>query len=170
MTEKPIRLVRDLMTVGVQTCSLSTPIIEIAALLLAENLEAVVVLDGEGHAPGIVSRAELARAYGRGDWGALTAEDVMRDGVPQLPPDIPVTAAAQLMQDMATRVVFLTHHAGGVVYPAAMLTYTHLLRHLAGADHAALDDLGVKARRESPVDTFTRRRDAARRRAEQDEE
>ncbi|OGO37085.1 MAG: hypothetical protein A2W35_02790 [Chloroflexi bacterium RBG_16_57_11] len=43
-------LVRDLMTVGVATCSPDTPIDDIARLLLDKGLEAVVVLDPvDGH-------------------------------------------------------------------------------------------------------------------------
>ena len=161
MTER--LLVRDLMTVGVATCSPDTSVIEVTRLLLDRELEGVVVLDHEGHAVGVVSREELVRAYGRGDCHSLTAEDVMRDGVPQLPPDIPLTAAAQLMQDQGVRVVFLMHHAGGIEYPAATLSYRHLLRHLAAQSDDDLRDLGIAAERQAPLDTFVQKRDAARR-------
>jgi hypothetical protein len=63
------------------------------------------------------------------------------------------------------RIVFMMHHAGGIEYPAAMLSYTHLLRHLAAKDGADLADLGIEAARESPLETFIRRRNEARRRA-----
>jgi hypothetical protein len=82
--------------------------------------------------------------------------------VPTVPPDVPLTAAAQIMLDMNVRAVYMTHHAGGIEYPAAWLTYTHLLRHLVGDD---LADLGIRADRESPLDTFLRRREEARKRA-----
>ncbi len=39
------------MTVGVTTCSLGTPISEIAHLMIEKDLEAVVVLDEEGERP-----------------------------------------------------------------------------------------------------------------------
>ena len=55
-------LVRDLMTVGVLTCSTSTSITVISQALLEKNVEAVVVLDDEGHAVGIVGRDELVQA------------------------------------------------------------------------------------------------------------
>jgi CBS domain-containing protein len=162
-----IKLVRDLMKVGVKTCPMSTPIIEIARLLLDADLEAVVVLDEEGHAVGIVSQDELVRAYGRDDIQELTAESIMREQVPQIPPDIPVTAAAQIMHDLRVRVVFLMHNADGISYPAASLSYKHLLRALCDAD---LKDLGIKAARQSPIETFIQRRDAARRRAQSHDE
>ena len=86
----------------------------------------------------------------------------MRDGVPQVPPDIPLVAAAQLMQDLKVRTLFLMHHAGGIEYPAAMISYKHLLRHLAADNEAELRDLGIRAERKTPLEMFIQRRDAAR--------
>jgi CBS domain-containing protein len=163
--EKPTipALVRDLMSVGVLTCSPETPIDRLTRLLLDKDLEGIIVLDQQGHAAGTVTHDDLVTAYGRGDYYDLTAEDVMQDGVPQIPPNIPLTAAAQLMQDMNTRIVFLMHHAGGVEYPAAMLSYKHLLRHIAMEELDDLRDLGIEAERESPLEMFVKRRDEARR-------
>lgn len=158
------QLVRDLMTVGVPTCSPDTPIVDLARLILQKDLEAVVVLDQEGHALGVVSRDELVTAYTRDMAGLMTAEQVMRDGVPQVPPDIPLTAAAHIMQDLGVRVLFLMHHSSGIEYPAAMITYQHILRHLASENLQDLRDLGVRAERQSPLEAFVARRDAARKR------
>jgi CBS domain-containing protein len=166
MTERV--LVRDLMAVGVATCPLDAPIVDVARLLLDKQLEAVVVLDAEGHGAGIVGREELARAYIREDCRSLTAEDVMSDEIPEVPPDIPLVAAAQLMRDRGWRVVFLTHHAGGIKYPAASLSYTHLLRHLAARGDEDLRDLGVAAARKTPLESFIEKREAARRAASRD--
>jgi CBS domain-containing protein len=160
------RLVRDLMSVGVLTCSPGTPVVELTRTLLEKELEGAVVLDDRGHAAGFVSRDDLVRAYAAGeDVHNLAVEAVMQDGVPQIPPDIPLTAAAQIMQDRALRIVFLMHHAGGIEYPAAMLSYTHLLRHLAMESVEDLSDLGIRADRESPLESFIKRRDEARRQA-----
>ena len=156
-------LVRDLMTVGVATCPPDTSIKGVARLLLDKDLESVVVLDQEGHAVGVVSRDELIDAYGQNAPDDLTAEDVMSAGVTELPPDIPLTAAAQLMRDQGVRAVFLMHHAGGIEYPAAVLTYAHLLRHLTAESDDDLNDLGIAAARKSPVEAFIEKRDAARR-------
>jgi CBS domain-containing protein len=157
-------LVRDLMSVGVATCPPDAPLQDIARLLLDKALEAVVVLDPDGAAIGVVSQDELVHAYARGDWGELTAESVMREGVPQVPPDIPLSAAAQLMQDKGVRVVFLMHNASGIIYPAAALAYQHLLRHLAARSDDDLQDLGIAAARKAPLEQFIEKRDAARRR------
>ncbi|MEJ2749201.1 MAG: CBS domain-containing protein [Anaerolineae bacterium] len=159
------KLVRDLMSVGVPTCALDDLVVELARWFLEKNIEGAVVLDEHGHGAGVVTHDELVHAYAQGDYEQLTAQDVMRPEMPVVPPDIPLTAAAQIMQDMGVRVVYMTHHAGGIEYPAAYLTYKHLLRHLAARDEEELKDLGIKAEREAPLETFFRRRDEALRRA-----
>jgi predicted transcriptional regulator len=137
---------------------------------LNHDLEAVIALDAEGHAAGVVSQDELAQAYARDNRDRLTVEAIMRESVPQIPPDIPLAAAAQIMRDQGVRALFLMHHAEGISYPAAMITYRHLLRHLAARDRSELTDLGVRAEREAPLMSFIKRRDEARQRALSPEE
>lgn len=164
MSEKPNpsapNLVRDLMTVGVVTCSPLTPIKRIVQAVLEKDLEAVVVLDAEGHALGFVGQDELVRAYALGNYEELVAQDIMKDGIPQIPPDIPLAVAAQIMQDQNLRVFYLTHHAGGIEYPAALITYKHFLRLLDMKEIEEIEDLGIKAKRQAPLDAFFERRDA----------
>lgn len=159
------KLVRDLMKVGVLTVPLTGPVPDVARLILEKDLEGVVVLDEEGHGVGVITRDDLVCAYCREDVRGLTAEAIMSEGVPQLPPDIPLTAAAKMMHDNHWRVVFLMHNAGGIIYPAASLSYTHLIRHLAARDQADLKDLGIAAARRAPLDIFIEKRDAAKREA-----
>ena len=59
MTNTTPKLVRDLMTVGVVTCNTHTPVKVLAQAVLDKDLEAVVVLDLEGHALGIVGQDQL---------------------------------------------------------------------------------------------------------------
>lgn len=163
MTER--KLVRDLMSVGVPTCSMETSIKEVARLLLNGDIDCVVVADTEGHAQGVIDQDDLVKAYTREDWSSLAAEDVMQERVPQIPPDIPLTAAAQMMRDMHVRSVFMMHHASGIIYSAAVLTYKHFLRHMAAENDSEIMDLGNQAARKSPLETFIAKRDAHRRKA-----
>ncbi|HJW89519.1 MAG TPA: CBS domain-containing protein [Anaerolineales bacterium] len=151
------------MTVGVATCSPDTPVAELARLILERGMEDLVVLE-DGHALGVVGQDDLVRAYASGNGASLTAREVMREGVPQVPPDIPLEVAAQIMRDLKVRSLFLMHHAGGIEYPAAVITYRHLLRHLAAREVAELVDLGIKASRQLPLDTFAEKREAAQKR------
>ena len=168
MNEEPYqspRLVRDLMSVGVPTCALDDSVVDLTRWFLEKEIEGAVVLGENGHGVGVVTRDQLVQAYARGDYEDLTAQDILEAKVPQVPPDIPLAAAAQIMQDLGVRILFLTHHAGGIEYPAAYISYKHLLRHLGARDEQELRDLGIKAERESPIDTFLRRRDEALQRA-----
>lgn len=159
------QLVRELMTVGVATCPPDTLVIDLARLMLEKDLEAVVVLDPlEGHALGVVGQDELVQAYSRVDVRQLKAEDVMRDGVPQVPPEIPLAVATQIMQDQRVRALFIMHHSGGIEYPAGVISYRHMLRYLAAREGEDLKDLGINAERQSPMEIFLQRREAARNR------
>jgi CBS domain-containing protein len=154
-------LVRDLMTVGVVTCTPQTTVNELAQLLLNHDLDDVIVLE-DGKALGVVGQDDLIRAFSKEEGRSLTANEVMYEGVHQIPPDIPLTAAAQIMLDLGVRTLFLMHHAGGIEYPAAALSYKHYLRYLAAENHSDLSDLGIEADRQTPLESFIKKREAAR--------
>ena len=153
------------MTVGVPTCKHDALVTDIARFLLEKNVEAMCVLDAEGHGIGVVGEQELIAAYGREDLDSLKAEDLMSEGVPELGADIPLTVAAQMMKDKGIRIAYMMHNAGGIIYPAAFISYRHILRHIAAKDESDLKDLGLAAERKSPIEQFIERRDEARRRA-----
>ncbi len=162
MPETPFpHLVRDLMTVGVVTCTPQTTVPELAQMLLNHDLDEIVVLD-DGKALGVVGQDDLIQSFNKKNNLSLTASDVMREGVPQVPPDIPLSAAAQIMRDLGTRTIFLMHHAAGIEYPAAALSYKHYLRLLAADDVHDLRDLGIQAERKPPLEEFIQRREATR--------
>ncbi len=159
------KLVRDLMTVGVPTCKTTTNIVDIARFILEQSVEEMVVLGVEGEGVGIVGYEQLVSAYNRENVKSLTAEDIMREGVPELPADIPLELAAQMLKDKGIRVAYMTHNSAGIIYPAALISYKHILRHLVANNDSELKDLGLAAERKSPIDTFLARRDEARRKA-----
>ncbi len=153
MTER--LLVRDLIGPAV-TCAPDLPLAEIARLLLAHHLEAVIVLNRDGHAVGVVSQDDVVTGYGRPDRDSLTAEDVMNERIPQVRPDLPLAAAAQIMRDLGVRALFVMPQRGGISYPAAMLSYRQLLRHLAARSDDELNDLGINVvRQPSPRPSAT---------------
>lgn len=165
MPESSPKLVRDLMTVGVPTCKTTTPVTDVARFLIENNVEEMVVLGDEGEGVGICGYKELVNAYDREDVRELTAEVIMSEGVPELPSDIPLQLAAQLMKDKNIRVAYMNHNSAGIIYPAASISYKHLVRHLAAKDESELKDLGINAERKSPLEQFIERRDEARRQA-----
>jgi CBS domain-containing protein len=161
---KPL-LVRDLMTVGVPTCKNTTPVVGVARFLIENNVEELVVLGEEGEGIGVCGYRELVNAYERENVRELNVEDVMSEGVPELPSDITLKLAAQLMRDKGIRVAYMNHNSAGIIYPAASISYKHLVRHLAAENEEELKDLGFNAERKSPLEQFIERRDEARRQA-----
>jgi CBS domain-containing protein len=131
-------------------------------MLLDSGLDDLIVLE-DGHARGVVGQDDLVKAFARQDFLTLQARHILREDVPQVPPDIPLTVAAQIMRDLGIRTIFLMHHAGGIEYPAAMISYAHLLRLLAAQDPSDLRDLGITADRQAPLEKYFQKRDAARR-------
>jgi hypothetical protein len=59
----------------------------------------------------------------------------------------------------------MNHNSAGIIYPAALISYKHLVRHLAAKDDSDLKDLGITAERKSPLEVFIERRDRARKNA-----
>lgn len=153
------------MTVGVPTCKWDIPIAEVARFLLEHHVEAMCVLDTEGHGIGVVGEQELVAAYVKENFESLKAEDIMSEGVPELPSDIPLAVAAQMMKDKGIRIAYMLHNSGGIIYPAAFISYRHILRHIAAQNDSDLNDLGLAAERKSPVQAFIEKRDEARRKA-----
>ena len=160
-----VKLVRDLMTIGVPTCKLSSPVADIARFLIENNIEELVVLGDEGEGVGVVGYEELVSAYGRENVRELTAEQIMREGVTELPSDIPLTVAAQMMKDKNVRVAYMNHNSAGIIYPAASISYKHIVRHIAAKDESELKDLGLAAERKSPIEVFIERREESRKKA-----
>jgi CBS domain-containing protein len=158
-------LARDLMTVGVPTCKTSTPAGDVARFLLENNVEEMVVLDDEGHGVGVIGFEQLVAHADREGAAELPAEQIMSEGVPELPADLPLAVAAQMLRDRRIRVGYMLHEAAGVTYPAAYLSYRHLVRLVAAREESDLKDLGLAAARKSPIDKFIEKRDAARRKA-----
>ena len=70
-----------------------------------------------------------------------------------------------VMKDQRIRVAYMTHNSAGIIYPAAMISYKHIVRHIAAKDENDLKDLGLAAERKSPLEQFIEKRDEARKRA-----
>jgi len=125
------RLVRDAMHRGVISCRVDTPLEEIAQRLMEYQINALFVLDQSGKACGVVSQTDLVRAYVQGGWSDLVAEDIMTPDVVTVVPDIPVTAAAQLMLDKDIHRLLIVQ--GGLIpdRPVGVLSMSDIVREMA---------------------------------------
>jgi len=152
--------VRDLMTLGVVTCSPTASIKEIAQSLFINQNDAIVVMDN-GHALGYITHNEVLQSYIQEKYEDTTASDVMIEDIPQISPDIPLKTAAKLMLDRDLYIFFIMHHSGGNEYPTAFISFRNFIRLIASSKPEDLKDLGVYAERKSPLDAFIKKRDLA---------
>ena len=124
------------MQIGVPTCRAGVTLPEAVRRLISDGLESLVVLDEHGHAIGLFGKQEAVAAFGISGaqnraLDSLTVADVMSQKIPEIPPDIPASAAVQLMLDQHRRELYLMHHDGGICWPAAVLRFDDILNHLA---------------------------------------
>jgi len=125
------KLVRDIMKVGVPVCAPDTKLPEIAMIMVRDGADAVVVMDEEDGAVGVVSQSDLVRAYPRNP-ALLAAQDVMTKKIQSLEPETPITAAANLMQDEKIHQIFIMHEHPGTGKPSAVVTMRAIVREMAG--------------------------------------
>lgn len=153
-------LVRDLMTVGVFTCTADTPIVDLVPHFVEKDLEEAMVME-DGNAIGVIGREELVSALENPEWRSLKVENLMREDFLIIPPETPLALAVKLMQDKKVRAAFMIHNAAGLIYPAGILTYRHILHLMAAKTPEDLSQFGINASRQSPLEAFIQKRDAA---------
>lgn len=125
------KLVRDIMKIGVPTCEPDAKLAEIAKIMVRDGADAVIVMDEEDGAVGVVSQSDLARAFTR-NWQLLTAKDVMTEQILSVAPESPITAAANMMQEEKVHQVFIMHEHPGTGKPSAVVTMRAIVREMAG--------------------------------------
>jgi predicted transcriptional regulator len=156
--------VSELMTIGVHTCPINSSVAQIATLFIRNNLEYIVVID-RGQAVGVISQEELINAYiNFENLDVISASDILNEVVPYIPAEIPLKVAAEIMKDKGAKALFVVHQsAGGVEYPAAVITEKHFIRHMAGEPCKDSQEMSILSDRQSPLQSFFNKRDEARR-------
>ena len=126
-------IVSDAMSAPARTISPDRPIAEVATLMLDQDVNRLPVVDKEGALVGVVSRADLVRAFARTDdeiraeieeevvrkvmWLSPATVDVsVTDGVVTLEGEVPTEADQELLPTFARRVP-------GVVEVSSSLTH-----------------------------------------------
>ncbi len=126
------RLVRDIMKIGVPTCQRTDPLPGVAKAMAREHADAIIVMDEFG-ACGVVSQSDLTRVYPR-NVELLTAQDVMTDKIISIPPESPITTAANVMQEEKVHQLFIMHEHPGPSRPSAVVTMQAIVREMAGLE------------------------------------
>ncbi len=130
----PEPCVREWMHLGVITCTPETPAADVAEAMKRHDVSALVVVDAEGYAVGVISRTDLVNAtfvqpYLR-HWRGLSARHLMSSPVVSVRAESPLAEAVQLIQARRIHRVVVTVPEGSRERPIGILSVTDLVGHL----------------------------------------
>lgn len=132
--------VRHWMHEGVITCTPDTPVTEVADTMNVHDISALVLVDKEGYAVGVISRTDLLNAtfvqpYLR-HWRGLAARHLMSSPVISVGAETPIEEAMTLIRDRKIHRVVVTEAKGGRERPIGILSVTDLVRRLGGVEES----------------------------------
>jgi CBS domain-containing protein len=138
--------VRDWMHRGVIACSPDTPADEVAGAMAAHDVSALVVVDPDGYAVGLISRTDLVNAtfvqpYLR-HWRGLSARHLMSSPVISVREDTPVEQAIALIRERRIHRVVVTLAEGGRERPIGVLSVTDVVGRLSRIEEAPAGGTG----------------------------
>jgi CBS domain-containing protein len=125
------RVIKDNMRRGVVTCKIDATAVEVARIMLDNNVSAVVVIDERLNACGVISKTDLIKFYGK-DLSAITAEDIMSPKILTISPDTLVHEAVQLMLCHKVHQLVIVTQAGVHRRPVAIFTSGDAVALMAG--------------------------------------
>ncbi|HEY8368045.1 MAG TPA: CBS domain-containing protein [Thermodesulfobacteriota bacterium] len=124
--------VEDRMQRGVFVCRRDTPADEAAAVMAGRDISALVVVDDDGRAVGVVSRTDLVDVMGAKPdaepWRGLVVGAIMSEPVISVRADTPLHEAARLMREAEVHRLVVTRPEGGGEKPIGVLSVSDLVR------------------------------------------
>ncbi|MCH8120540.1 MAG: CBS domain-containing protein [Planctomycetes bacterium] len=125
------RIIRDFMRRGVVTCGVGATAVEVARIMLDNDVSALVVVDERLNACGVISKTDLIGYYGR-DLSLITAEDIMTSEILTVSPDTLVHEAVQLMLEHRVHQLVIVTKGGAHRRPVAIFTTGDAVALMAG--------------------------------------
>lgn len=131
MSEKTVR---EWMHPGVVTCRPDTPVDQVAKTMDAKDISALVVVDDNGDALGVISRTDLVNArfiepYFK-YWPGMTAEHLMSKPVISVSPETGIREAAGMLQEKRIHRLVVVENSGSHIRPVGILSVTDLAKHV----------------------------------------
>ena len=119
---------------GVITCQPETPAAEVALTMDANDISALVVVDCDGAALGVISRTDLVNArfiqpYMK-HWRGLNAEHLMTKPVISVLADTTINEAVQLLNEKRIHRLVVVEKASNHMRPVGILSVTDLTKHV----------------------------------------
>ncbi len=125
------RIIRDFMRRGVVTCGVGATTVEVARIMLDNDVSALVVVDERLNACGVISKTDLIGYYGR-DLSLITAEDIMTPEILTVSPDTLIHEAVQLMLERRVHQLVIVTEGGAHRRPVAIFTTGDAVALMAG--------------------------------------
>jgi len=119
--------VRDVMTRGVVTVPLDTPVKEIVQILVDANISGIAVIAQDCKVGGVISEIDIIKSIDR-DWNLLTAEDVMSSSVRTVDPEMSLTKAAHIMNELNIHRLLVLSLSPAYGFPVGILTASDILK------------------------------------------
>jgi predicted transcriptional regulator len=129
------RLVRELMRRGALTCSMDTPIKEVAQIMVVNRTRYVVVTDERNAVAGIISARSILKAWGK-DLAKTKARDVLLPYTVTTTPDTPLVDAIKEMQKRRIQHLVIVSERPPHKQAVGILSASDLVVHMARAKAA----------------------------------
>lgn len=118
---------------GVIACQRDTPVEEVAKTMETKDISALVVVDDQGDAIGVISRTDLVNArfvqpYLK-HWRGMTAEHLMSNPVISVSPDTSIDVAVRRLQEKRIHRLVVVEESAGHIRPVGILSVTDLAKH-----------------------------------------
>jgi len=126
--------IQDVMSKEVRCCGLNATIPDVAHIMTAYDVSAVVVLDDDGYIAGIISRIDLVALRGsEGYWHGLDASHVMKTDVITCSADRLISEASKtLVQKGIHRLIVVENAENDTrLRPVGVLSQTDIVRDMA---------------------------------------
>ncbi|ODS36448.1 MAG: hypothetical protein A7316_10030 [Candidatus Altiarchaeales archaeon WOR_SM1_86-2] len=121
------RKVGELMTHGAITVPEHAKVIDVVRILSDDRIHAVVVVDKEHRASGVISEIDISKALGC-DLGEVTAVDIMSNPVKSIDANASVGEAAKVMAENRFERLAILGENG---LPTGVISMTDIIREIA---------------------------------------
>lgn len=122
----PKTAVREIMHRGVITCTLDTPLKEVARIMNATDVHALFVVDEHDVVLGVISHMDMLRAFGH-DLYDQKAKDIMTSEIVSILPETPVTEAVKLMLEQRVHRLLVATEREGNKVPLGIISTTDVI-------------------------------------------
>jgi len=120
------KMIRDVMTRGVISVPLDTPVSEVARILVEKDISGVAITAPDGEAVGVISEIDIIKVFDQ-NWDKLTAEDIMSSFVRTVNPETSLKKAADLMRDLNIHRLLILSLSPAYGLPVGIVTARDIL-------------------------------------------